>query len=33
MFRRFGTVVSILEQSQRLLPREEPEVSPRLAPG
>src|SRR5881296_2986349 len=31
MFRRFGTVVTILEQSQRLLPREEPEVGPTIA--
>ncbi|MFN8544522.1 MAG: mercury(II) reductase [Candidatus Binatia bacterium] len=31
MFRRFGVEVTLLEQSERLLPREEPEVGPAIA--
>ncbi len=31
MFRRFGVEVTVLEQSERLLPREEPEVGPTVA--
>ena len=31
MFRRFGVAVTLLEQSERLLPRDEPEVGPAIA--
>ena len=31
MFRRFGVAVILLEQSERLLPRDEPEVGPAIA--
>ncbi len=31
MFRRFGSAVTLLEQSERLLPRDEPEVGPAIA--